>query len=212
MREITTTTTLAAAPTLETCLAGIRAQSGHALRGILGMGQHLVQAQAIFTLPAGQRGQGRKSSATVALDSGNEGFDQWMAENVLPLGISRRTAYNYMAAAGRMGLGPGSTDADLAALDLVGRKATDLYKLDGPKGTPEKAPQISAQAAACQLWLPLWDQLADAASPTAPTATALWHLPLVSADPTQPSLAGMETKLRGSLDLIKEIRAARAAK
>lgn len=189
--------------TLDACLAGVQRHAQNTLRGILGMGLYMLKAHAVFARPADARGQGRKSSATVALDS-NEGLDQWLTENITPLGISRRSAYNYMTAA-RVWLTADSTEEDLALLHLDGIKATDLYKLNAP-AIPQLKPPISDAEKATQLWLPLWSELDEYGMPEGQTASALWQLPLVSADPAQPSLTMLETKLRTTLDLIKEVR------
>lgn len=195
---------IAARPKLEDCLAGVQRHAQNTLRGILGMGLYMLKADALFSV------QGKRSDlelvATVAISS--EGFLQWLTENILPLGISRRSAYNYMTAA-RVWLTPESTEEDLALLHLDGIKATDLYKLPGPT-TKQLHPPISDAEKATQLWLPLWGELDEYTQPEGQTAAALWQLPLVSADPAQPSLTMLETKLRTTLDLIEEVRKERA--
>ena len=179
------------------------------IRGAVGMGLYLMKAQAIHARPIAERGQGRKSSATVALDSAVQGFDQWINENLAGLEISRRSCYNYMNAARNCGLHADSTDEDVAQLDLAGRKAKELYAgADAP--APKPLPPVTEGHAAEQLWLPLWDDMHRYAAPEGPEAKALWKLPVVSADPKQPSLEALEIKLRATLDLITEVKTARA--
>lgn len=90
------------------------------------VGVAALAAQERHALPSGKRGQGRKSVARRANDSGSgkeksvlrrrsdsapEGFLQWIAENIPWL--ARRTVYNYMDAALGAGLNAWSTEEEI---------------------------------------------------------------------------------------------------
>lgn len=198
--------------TLDDCLQGLIIHRSKEAYAAIGQGLWLLNACAINALPVSRRGQGRKSSVTVALDSEadqNAGFEQWLAENVTgpesPLRLSRRTCYNYMTAARNVGLQSGDGEDELAALQarnaLAGLKLTDLYKLEsGAEPTPKSAP--SPPGGPEQLWLPFTTELSTLFEPESPTRKALYQVP-------QQELEALETRLRFALDAIREVKASR---
>jgi len=193
--------------TLDVCLAGLLTHRTNEAYAILGQGMYLLQARTIYAIPREARGQGRKSSATVALDldADNEGFDQWMLENITGpesgLRMSRRTAFNYMRAASAMGLTGSSTEDDLQALKdanaMARKRLTDLYKPAAlPDSSGPSAPAAPGDPA--QLWFDFEAELSANFAPESPQVKALYLLPAEKR-------AAIENELRTALDVVRTV-------
>jgi hypothetical protein len=193
--------------TLDVCLQGIITHRNSEAYAILGQGMYLLQARTIYALPSEGRGQGRKSSATVALDleADNEGFDQWLLENITGpdsgLRMSRRTAFNYMRAASAMGLTGSSTEEDLLALKeanaMAEKRLTDLYK---PAALPDSSKPATPAAPGdpAQLWFDFEAELSANFAPESPQVKALYLLPVAKRE-------AIETELRTALDVVRTV-------
>ncbi len=202
--------------TLNDCIQGLINHRTREAYAIIGQGLWLLNALSLHALPVGERNQGRKSVATVATDfppPENEGFIQWLRENVAgpesPLRLSQRTCYRYMAAARHMGLKAGDGEAELAALEardaLGGRRISDLYKqpalADAP--APPKTPAPPPEGPE-QMWLPFTTELYTLLEPESKSRLALYKMPAADLD-------AMEAHLRFGLDAIREVKSTRKA-
>lgn len=180
------------------CAEGVKrhAVSEHAHKII--QGWFFLHAAAHHALPAARRGQGRKSTATVALDlpSGpNEGFESWLKQTLE--GFSLRTAYNYLEAARRVGLTLDMTEdaalaAAQAALSGVAR-LSDLYKTDE---APKKPGLPSGPAPLEQMWLDFAEHADQLSADESAEQKALFRLSL-------PDLKRLQESTRRAMDVIK---------
>jgi len=199
--------------TLPECLQGIARHRTHEAYAIIGQGLWLLKAAAIHSRPADSRGQGRKSTATIAVDSAEakSGFEQWLLDNVsgpeCSPKISMRTCYNYMQAAAALGLTADSDEDDLLALQeanaLGARRISDLYKpvLEaGAKDPPRVAPPLDP--------IDYWDgfkrSLVEQFADESKNVIALYQLPRAEVDL-------IETQLRAALDTVRQVKADLAA-
>ena len=126
---------------MDECLHAIANFAGASLRGFIGIGVFCHKANAIFNA------QGKRTDlepvATVAKGepAPNEGFVQWIREELTErFGFSQRTIYNYMNAAKSVGFSAETTEDEILALDITGKKATDLYKIGESTTAKSTAP------------------------------------------------------------------------
>ena len=197
--------------TLPDCLHGLAAHRSSEAYAIIGQGLWLLKAQALHSTPVEARGQGRKSSPTVALDS-NEGFDRWLFDNVTGpetgFSLSRSSAFNYIRAAVAMGMTAEDDEDSITALReakaLEGKRMGDLYKpvptLEN--GTNAKKPGIAP--APGDLWEHFQIELFDHFADESPTKRALYRMPI-------PQIEELETRLRTALDTVRTVKAEVAA-
>lgn len=193
--------------TLDECIEGMVRHRSREAYAILGQGLWLLKAAAIHGRAVGNRGQGRKSSPTVGLDSLDEipGFDQWLQDYIAgpesPLRISRATCYNYMRAATAMGLTADSDEEDLAQMEadkaLGDRRLTDLYKPALPAGSPPPSPTPPSQPE--DSWRAFRGELLDQFRPESAAMKALYRMP-------PQEIEAIETQIRTALDVIKEVK------
>jgi len=207
--------------TLEDCLAYLGQHREKQAWSIIGVGLHLIKARALHARPANDRGQGRKSSATVDLIGKssatvdligeNPGFEQWLTDYVCSpdagFSLSRSSAYNYMRAATNLGLTAEDDDASLLALQearaLEGKRLRDLYKpvlAEGAKEPPRVAPPLDP--------IDYWDgfkrSLVEQFADESKNVIALYQLPRAEVDM-------IETQLRAALDTVRQVKADLAA-
>lgn len=191
--------------TAQECAQGARRYARKSLVGLIGMGLYFLKAHQLFGRSTGRPKAQAKNCATVAQlseDAAPEGFDQWLSEAFEGTGftISRRTAYNYMRAAVRVGLTPASTDADVHAIEasgaLEGKTPAALYApekpADGPP-PPPAPPEMKPE----QLFLNFEAVVADFVAPESPYLKALGEL-------DEAKLSAYEASLRVALDAVRE--------
>jgi hypothetical protein len=189
------------------------------------MGLYFLKAHALYKRPPG-RPKGNCASvaqlndATVAQftekdeKEAPEGFDQFLRETFqdTPYGtISRRSAFNYMQAARRLGLTVDSTDEDVERLAqsnaLEGKKLSALYALppaDNAK-REEKPEGLTPESEAHQLWLPFMDEIVSLFSEGSHYEEALYQMPMRAFE-------DMERRLRTALDVMVGVKAERTGK
>lgn len=191
----------------ERCAQGVKdhAVSEHAHKIV--QGWFLLHAAAQHALPPSERGQGKKSSPTVGLeitpDAKTPGFDAWL-EGSLKGFIGRSTAFNYMAAAKRVGLTLSMTEADALAVAtkaLESLKLSELYKPAAAALPPAPPAAPDKTQALVQTWLDFGDHLTHLTADESAEQKALFSLPLNK-------LTELEETTRRALDVIKAARAA----
>lgn len=194
--------------TLETCAVGAQKYAGKSLLSLIGMGLYMLKAHAITAQPTARKGAALNRCATVAHFGDGDapaGFDQWLQETFqeAPVSISRRSAYNYIRAALRLGLTPDSTEADIDALEksnaLAGKSARQLYMPESSAGTERQPEKHHPKMEQGDLLLGWEMQMDDLLTPESPAQRALPLLPLQK-------LEEMERKIRTALDLITEAK------
>jgi len=198
--------------TAEACADGVRRHCLTEHSHKLMQGYYLLQARAVFALPAEARGQGRKSSATVALDLRSEessiGFDQFITEELAGF-VSRRTAFNYMTAASRAGidLAMSEPEAEAAATAFMQGEMTlsALYKAL-PNGGSDVQPSMTPPPVEPeQMWMEFGY---DFAQQFAPESKAVRMLPLLGVEKLQTLL----DHLKVAEQTVKEVIEAKIGK
>jgi len=192
--------------TEQDCIDGVRRNAAKSIYSFVRAGVWLLKAAQLRALPAGDRGQGRKSSAATALDlttvQKEAGFRAWFEE--IGFSFSLRTAYSWMAAAVNAGLSANSAEKDVTKLEkakaLDGKKLADLLAL--PSGESDPTPkQLSTGDADLEIWKSFDAQLSQLTADESDEQKALFKLPL-------PSLRSLETSTRRLLDVIAIARKA----
>ena len=198
--------------TLPDCLLGFESHRSAEAYAIIGQGLWLMKAQALHCLPQKDRGQGRKSSPTGCTEVGLAGFEGWLDEHVCGPDnyfiISKSTVYNYIRAAAALGLTAADDDDSLQALReknaMEGKRLRDLYKpvptlengSNGRTPSPPSKPE--------DYWNGFDGPILRQFAPESQSVMALYQLP-------EPHLDSLENTIRTALDVIKEVKAARAS-
>jgi hypothetical protein len=210
--------------TREDCAAGVLRFAAKGIYAAIGMGLYFLKAHALYARPAGRpkstSDENRvKFTQLPEFTEGDEekvstGFDQFLREvfqETPHSALSRKTVFNYMQAARRMGLTVDSTDADVEALEasnaLAGKKVSSLYALPPAKGkkTETALPEKDPVALGRILLEPVIKELGEFCTECGKKEGALYVIPV-------PEVEEMKERLRTGLDMVNEVLRERTGK